>query len=262
MCRKGSDGPCYRPNRRTIDSNKLAAEHLRRNLGERVIQGSVGDMNTIWKAHQKIAEQGSPPFSVLAGFPCQPFSRQGSCQEHADGRFSTYPQIIKAIILLGPQAVLLECVPNAGKNAKVQEGLQVLMERLGWQKHETVNELSSYWPMRRKRWFCVLAHEDWIRFMGPDEVFFQFIKPLKRSTAAFVMRTKLIVTNCFCNSMKENGKRSTIDHPTEHVCHRLAQLRFPVDCMSLRLPFSRLGFFLAHHQGLEGILHRQHPARD
>ena len=148
-----------------VDNNGLACEHLRRNHGDKVIQGSIGDTRVLQKIHQKLSEEKVTGFTLLAGFPCQPFSRQGAGREEADHRFQTFPELILATVLLGPQAAIFECVPGAKRNAKVQQGIHALQSALAWEKCEIVSELSQHWPMRRHRWFCVLTHPEWIQHM-------------------------------------------------------------------------------------------------
>ena len=148
-----------------VDSNPLACEHLRRNHGTKVIQGSIGNDEILRSVHEKIVEAKCEGFTILAGFPCQPFSRQGLGHGEEDRRFKTYHELIRAVILLGPQATLFECVMGARTNHKVQLGLTILQELLGWDKAEIESELSKQWPMKRHRWFVFLTHPEWIACM-------------------------------------------------------------------------------------------------
>ena len=148
-----------------VDSNFLACEHLQRNHGSKVIQGSIGNDTVLRKVHEKIKEARCDGFTLLAGFPCQPFSRQGLEQGEDDKRFRTYPQLIRATVLLGPQASLFECVTGARGNSKVQQGLAILKDIFGWSKFEIESELSQHWSMRRHRWFVVMTHPAWTHHM-------------------------------------------------------------------------------------------------
>ena len=148
-----------------IDQNSLAYEHLRANHADGVIQGDIRKTEVIEKAHRFLSENGIERFSVTAGFPCQPFSTQGLQLGNQDGRFDTFRGLLVAVMLLAPQAVLLECVPGASRDPEVQAGLDWLMQKLGWEKREYGTDLSWFWPMRRNRWFCVLAPPAWIQNM-------------------------------------------------------------------------------------------------
>ena len=148
-----------------IDHNSLAYEHLRANHEDGVIHGDIRKTEVIEKAHRFLSENGIEHFSVTAGFPCQPFSTQGLQLGNQDGRFDTFRGLLVAVMLLAPQAVLLECVPGASRDPEVQAGLDWLMQKLGWEKREYGTDLSWFWPMRRNRWFCVLAPPAWIQNM-------------------------------------------------------------------------------------------------
>ena len=100
-------------------------------------------------------------FTLMVGFPCQPYSQQGHQGGEHDARSSTLAEAMEGAMLLRPQAMILECVPEASRNAYVQEQVAWICHQMGWTKQDLILDLADVWPMTRKRWWCLLMPPAW-----------------------------------------------------------------------------------------------------
>ena len=97
------------------DQNKSCCETLRHNIAKdsNILNGRVfeGDLKQVeWVP-------GSQSIRLLAaGVPCQPFSLGGNHRGHHDNR-NLFPNILEAVRLLRPQAVLIENVRGLNRQA-------------------------------------------------------------------------------------------------------------------------------------------------
>ena len=149
----------------SMDVNFLAARRLAANKHGEVIQGDLNDLAFVQQLHHKVAGES---FVISAGFPCQPYSQQGMMNQCNDPRAQTFRGLIKAILMLQPAAVMLECVPGAALDKEVQMGLKHLCEKMQWHGADAILELSHQWPTRRKRWWVLLAPTSWnLSSFGP-----------------------------------------------------------------------------------------------
>lgn len=122
--------------------------------GHRVVTGSIGCAETIGEIH---AAQPSPGW-FSAGVPCQPWSKLGDQKGLADQRGTTLCQVLRAAWFLQPLVVILECVPEAGKDPEVQKVLAKWGQAVGMRRSEVVMHLQRAWPAKRTRWYCVAMH--------------------------------------------------------------------------------------------------------
>ena len=141
----------------SLDIGDLACSHLRQLKNGITIQGDISDPKVLTLLHDTLIQAGVEGFCLSAGFPCQPFSRQGLMQGTDDLRFGAFEGLVTAIKCLKPRLVFLECVPLAAENQTVRKHLQQLCDRFGWEQREICLELGHQWPMNRLRWFCVLS---------------------------------------------------------------------------------------------------------
>lgn len=56
-------------------------------------------------------------------------------------------------------ALLVECVPNAGRNALIQSHLASLCKDMHWGLPQLTFDLKDQWPMSRNRWYCIMSEE-------------------------------------------------------------------------------------------------------
>ena len=113
---------------------------------------------TVRSMHQaQLAERCQP--LLTAGFPCQPFSRQGQKKGLEDPRSQTLPAILKAAQLLHVCGILLECVPEVQSNADIQHLLRAFASENGFRFQQFVLHLHQVWPSRRSRWFALFIRD-------------------------------------------------------------------------------------------------------
>eukprot|EP00438_Fugacium_kawagutii_P013811 Skav210602 [mRNA] locus=scaffold234:31140:35777:- [translate_table: standard] len=105
--------------------------------------------------HEAQQVQGCRPI-LAAGFPCQPYSRQGSQRRSRDPRSRTLGDILKAAHLTCAAGLFLECVPEAMTDAEVQRQLHEFAEAHDMQVSQRIVHLHNVWPSRRTRWYAVV----------------------------------------------------------------------------------------------------------
>ena len=150
----GTSSTCF------CDLNPLASKHLRESSQLPVFEGDVGDVVLIEDMHKTLRTTGQS-FTVLAGFPCQPFSQQGLQLHFHDKRALAFRKLLDCLLLLQPQAALLECVPAVLEDEFIQSELAHLASLMGWRVDQTILHLHHQWPMRRSRWYCPLRPAAW-----------------------------------------------------------------------------------------------------
>ena len=96
---------------------------------------------------------------LLAGFPCQPLSRQGSQLRSEDSRSLTLPAILRAAALLRSSCVLLECVTEALTDPSTQAYIREFCALYGYSLDQACLHLHTVWPSKRSRWFAVCVAE-------------------------------------------------------------------------------------------------------
>ena len=142
-----------------FECNDLALRHLRRNSAAQVFAGDLCSASDLKRFHQSLDGQ---PFSIFAGFPCQPFSVQGSQGSHHDPRSNVYWAVLRCIMMLQAQSAVLECTPSVYSDQGIQDGLLQIQAALDWQAHQLIFDLASQWPMHRRRWWCSLCPRSWV----------------------------------------------------------------------------------------------------
>ena len=142
----------------SLDSNRLACDHLSHNSHGVVHHADLLDPNAIRDLH---ADVGPVPHTSMFGFPCQPYSSQGFMLYQADPRSKAFWAGLRAIFLMQAQACVLECVTGASSDSNIQQGLASLAQIMKWRIQEVTLKLEDQWPMHRCRWWCLLCPEDW-----------------------------------------------------------------------------------------------------
>lgn len=143
-----------------IDRAVLAANSYKQNHATTVICEDLGTSRAIHAMHCAQLDFQCQPL-MLAGFPCQPLSRQGLRKGHADPRSATLGYILHAARLLHVCAIVLECVSEALRDPHTQHVLQRFACLDGFDLSQTVLQLHTIWPSRRTRWFAVLVRHPW-----------------------------------------------------------------------------------------------------
>ena len=136
-----------------LDVNPLACAAIRRN-GGRVLQM---DITTAEAKQQLHAVEHETASLLAAGFPCQPFSRQGDGRGFEDSRAQTFVHVLLATWLLQPEGLILECAVEASSHPLVRVLLTQLCEKMHWTQHHVRLDLVAQWPCRRCRWWCILV---------------------------------------------------------------------------------------------------------
>ena len=136
-----------------VDKSKLSVEVLQANKGATVLQGDILHKSTRQQVHLL-----SPAFPVLisAGFPCQPFSRQGNGQALADSRSDVLKGVLRTAWLTQCAGLILECVSEVMQHPAVSKSIEELACKLGMRAQCTVLDLKDQWISRRKRWWSVV----------------------------------------------------------------------------------------------------------
>eukprot|EP00438_Fugacium_kawagutii_P019055 Skav215402 [mRNA] locus=scaffold271:65165:69367:- [translate_table: standard] len=131
-----------------IECSELACKALRDNFDAHVIQGDLHDEKVIQRAHSM---RPAGHIQVNAGFPCQPYSRQGDGKGLQDIRGTTLYFILRGAWLLNAQALLLECVANVTKFQDVQILLSQSADAMDMACSRMTFDLKDQWPMHRNR---------------------------------------------------------------------------------------------------------------
>ena len=138
----------------SADQSKFMCDFMTRQGRSGVIHGNIGDRSTmyaLWK------ECGSSAL-LTGGFSCQPWSALGDGQRSQDTRSSSLVFILRCGYLLRSHSIVLECVPNAGKDPAVRSVLQAFCKQTSFRMTDQVLSLSDIMPARRDRWWCVLSN--------------------------------------------------------------------------------------------------------
>ena len=113
-----------------------------------------------------LLQQFKPPFSLMSGISCQPYSSGGSQSGSDDVRSNTLPATVKACYLCQSPLLIIECVTQARSNRFVKSILQALESQLGYHLSEVSLKLEDNWVARRYRWWVVASHPS----LGPMPV--------------------------------------------------------------------------------------------
>ena len=135
-----------------VDKSQLAAEILQDNKGAQVLQADIMHRSTQKQVHMRC-----PSFPVLlsAGFPCQPFSRQGSGLALQDPRSQVLKGVLRTAWLTQCAGLILECVSEVTQHPNTLRSIEELAGRLGMRVQTTVLDLKDQWISRRKRWWAI-----------------------------------------------------------------------------------------------------------
>ena len=136
-----------------VDKSPLSVEVLQMNKGAQVLQADIMQRSTQQQVHML-----SPAFPVLlsAGFPCQPYSRQGSGLALQDPRSDVLKGVLRTAWLMQCAGLILECVSEVAQHPTILRSIEELASKLGMRAQSTVLDLKDQWIARRKRWWSVI----------------------------------------------------------------------------------------------------------
>lgn len=140
----------------SLDCSSLACEHLIRNDHGLVLCRDLRDD----RAKQELHVLGGRASTLMAGFPCQPHSTQGSQRGSADPRHGVLTEVLRTAYLHMTKCLILECTPQAQFDTGVRQEIEALAEIMNWAIHDITLALSHQWPCRRHRWW-VLCPTAW-----------------------------------------------------------------------------------------------------
>eukprot|EP00438_Fugacium_kawagutii_P001787 Skav235966 [mRNA] locus=scaffold592:118205:122734:+ [translate_table: standard] len=141
-----------------VDWNELACTAFSRSHPTPLLHADIALSSTVRDLHVLQLAQGVQPW-ILAGFPCQPYSVQGSLGRDQDPRSAVLDHILLAGHLLNAVGYILECVPEAYHDKVVQKTLHTFAAQQGMKLTQVVLPLHSIWASRRTRWFCVIVRD-------------------------------------------------------------------------------------------------------
>ena len=142
----------------SVDSNELSCKHLRANDHGTVLKLDLNEPSSLKTIHQHL---DVTPGTVTMGFPCQPYSQQGSRLGSNDPRFQALVSGLKVIFMTQAQSAILECVPAAGTNPDVVREIQALAHSRGFDILTVCLDLQDQWPCKRSRWWAILLPREW-----------------------------------------------------------------------------------------------------
>ena len=136
-----------------MDKSELACDLLVLNGHTKVIHGNVAEPRDVKKFH--LALQGRRT-GILAGFPCQPFSKLGLNLAFQDERAATFFRVLDTAALVDASFIVLECVSQAGENQKVRDTLDEFCRLAQFQWTSVNLHLDHALPTFRTRWWALL----------------------------------------------------------------------------------------------------------
>jgi len=107
---------------------------------------------------QSVLAKVDPPFTLMAGISCQPYSTAGSQAGSDDARAATLPAALKLCHLCQCPLMIIECVGPAQSNKFVQSHLRALESQLGYKVSDLTFRLEDNWAAKRMRWWVVAVH--------------------------------------------------------------------------------------------------------
>ena len=107
---------------------------------------------------QSVLSVVDPPFTMMAGISCQPYSTAGSQGGSNDSRSSTLPAALRFGHLCQCPLMIIECVCPAQSNKFVQAHLRALESLLGYRVTDFTLRLEDNWVSKRMRWWVVAVH--------------------------------------------------------------------------------------------------------
>ena len=138
-----------------VDSSPLALAAFQLNHNSDVLCQDIGSTDTVVAMRKAQINVSCQPL-VTAGFPCQPWAKQGSQRGQLDLRSQVLKPIARSVFWLQSSGLLLECVPEAARDPSTQATWRALAHLMDFDLRQKVLHLQSIWPARRSRWFVLI----------------------------------------------------------------------------------------------------------
>ena len=135
------------------ERSQIACQTLRLNKGF-VVEGDISSP----EIRARIAQHHADSSCILvAGFPCQPYSRQGLGLGLADPRGQTLLYVLQLARQAQVEGLILECVSEVQQYSATMQLLHDFAKRAGFRLAEVVLELGDQWAAKRRRWWGVFT---------------------------------------------------------------------------------------------------------
>ena len=138
-----------------IDKSDLATATVKAN-GGLAVKADIQDPEVRKQVHLMSPKH---PVMLGAGFPCQPYSRQGSGHALADPR----SEVLGSVLLLAWQmqcaGLILECVSEVQDCDEAMQAIRTFAAKMKLVLHDITLELADQWASHRRRWWAVLLPE-------------------------------------------------------------------------------------------------------
>ena len=135
------------------ERSDIACTTLRLNKGF-VVEGDISSPEIRARIARHQAGSGC---ILVAGFPCQPYSRQGTGGGLEDERGRTLLHVLQLARQSQVAGLILECVSEVQQYSATMQLMQDFARRTGFHVAEVVLELGDQWAARRKRWWGVFT---------------------------------------------------------------------------------------------------------
>ena len=136
----------------TMDRSALACRLLRTNGHKNVIHGDVSSLRDVASFHQSL---DGVKVGLLAGFPCQPFSKLGRGLAFSDLRAATFFRVLDVGLLIDSSFLMLECVVGAGDHHVVQATMDEYCHLRGHHWTSVILHHDRALPSFRTRWWAI-----------------------------------------------------------------------------------------------------------
>lgn len=142
----------------SVDVCPLSTEHLEANPHGTVLRLDLTDPGSARSIHAALP---ATPGSTSFGFPCQPHSSQGLGLGSADKRHGVFLGSLHVAWMVQTHSLIVECVPAAGSNPEVLDGLNEWATAMGYDVLTVCLDLHHQWPCRRSRWWALALPREW-----------------------------------------------------------------------------------------------------
>ena len=135
------------------DKSGVACQTIRLNGGVAV----EGDVSCPEVRKAIALQEQHKPCMLVAGFPCNSYSPQGSQGGLQDPRGQVLLSVLRLAWQVQAAGLLLECVPEVQEHRQVMALLDSFACRMGMQMSHVVLDLGDQWVSRRCRWWCTMV---------------------------------------------------------------------------------------------------------